>query len=111
MKKDEFRKWLKEVRKVCAHTANLRVSNCKKVETAHGNLDVHYIRDKGESLLSLLSYSTYDEKQKTPARHKVHIGGVIRTNTSTLRQAVGHYMAFCLHRENPMVIEPIEKYL
>lgn len=111
MKTNDFRIWLKEVREVSAHTANLRISNCRKVEDAHGDLDLHFTRNKGASLMSILAYSTNDERENAPARHEVRIGGIIRTNTATFRQAVRRYIEFRVHQQEPTIIEPIENYL
>lgn len=111
MKKTEFRTWMKEVRGLSAHTANLRNSNCKKVEMAHGCLDQHFASDKGKSLLQTLAYSSADERENAPARHKVVINGNIRNGSSTLRQAVRRYMEFCAEPKKPQIIEPIENYL
>ena len=111
MKTNDFRIWLKEVREVSAHTANLRISNCRKVEDAHGDLDQHFTRDKGASLMSILAYSTNDERENAPARHRVKINGRLRTGSATLRQAVRRYMEFRLHQQKPTVIKPIENYL
>lgn len=111
MKKAEFRTWMKEVRGLCAHTANLRNSNCKRVEMAHGCLDQHFLRDRGKSLLKTLAYSSADERENAPARHRVKIDGKLRTGSATLRQAVRRYMEFCAEPKKPLIVEPIENYL
>jgi hypothetical protein len=110
MKTDDFRSWLKESRNYSNHTTTSRISNCKKVETAHGDLDQHFIRDKGMSLMGLLAYTTHDERENAPARHRVVITGKLRTGSVTLRQAVRRYMEFRAQYQIPQ-IEPIENYL
>lgn len=92
MKEFEFRNWLNI--KYQRSTATSRLVNCKNVETYEGDLDKHFDFDKGQSLINRLTYSTNDQRNNLPAKHKIPINGNIRTGSSTLKQAFKLYMDF-----------------
>lgn len=93
MKTEEFREWLKE-QGYQAPVANSRVGNCHTVCKHEGDLDILYAKDKCKDLLQRLCYTTQDERNNAPVKHKVPINGNQRTGSATLKQAVGLYIRF-----------------
>ncbi len=89
-----FKIWLDEENGSDFRTIQSRISNCRTVENYEGDLDEHYIKDNGMSLLDSLTYSTEDERNQMPTNHKVPINGNLRTGSATLKQAVKLYMTF-----------------
>jgi len=88
MKEQEFRDWLFD-QKYKKNTCLDKISNCKKVERTLGDLDIHYSKDKGESILFTLSYSKEDINYEP-----VPIKGNMRNGLATLRCSVRRYMRF-----------------
>ncbi|MGJ8737499.1 endonuclease NucS domain-containing protein [Zobellia laminariae] len=93
MDAEKFKNWLEFNGKPRVTIQN-RISNCRNVENYEGDLDQHFIKDYGLSLLEKLSYSTSDERDNAPAKHKIPINGNIRNGSATLKQAVNLYMSF-----------------
>ncbi len=93
MKTEAFRTWMEE-NGYPVKTIQNRISNCRNVESYEGDLDDHFIKDEGVSLMQRLSYSTADERDNLPANHNIPIDGNIRTGSATLKQAVNLYMRF-----------------
>lgn len=75
-------------------TVRSRISNCLRICEYEGDIDVHYNKNKCESLLERLQYTAADEREKAPARHKVTINGNVRNGTATLKQAVRLYISY-----------------
>ena len=94
MKLELFKIWLDQENGSDFRTIQSRMSNCRTVENHEGDLDEHFIKDNGLSLLDRLSYSTDDERNQVPTKHKVPINGNFRTGSATLKQAVKLYMTF-----------------
>lgn len=92
MKETLFYNWLCE--KFSGGTPNSRLSNCLRVEQYEGDLDDHFIQDKGTSLLNRLSYSKDDQRNNRTAKHKIPIDGNTYNGTATLKQAVSLYFKF-----------------
>jgi len=93
MKIESFKKWM-EFNGKPKNTIQNRISNCKNVENYEGNLDEHFMKNYGLSLMEKLSYSMSDERNKSPAKHKIPIDGNIRNGSATLKQAVNLYFSF-----------------
>ncbi|WP_373060494.1 endonuclease NucS domain-containing protein [Zunongwangia sp. H14] len=104
MKEESFKNWLIQNGQD-TRTIQSRISNCKTVERYEGNLDDHFIKDNGLSLLKKLSYSTEDERRNISAKHKIPINGNIRNGSATLKQATKLYMTF----RNDYKSDPIDK--
>jgi len=101
MKTEKFENWLVNVRLHKPNVVQSRITNCRRVEQFYHDLDIHFQKDCGNSLMELLTYSTEDQKNKKPAKHIIPINGDIRTGSATLKQAVHLYMTFCkFEREN-----------
>jgi len=94
MRTEEFREWLQIKFPDTKTTVDNRISNCNNVEKYYGDLDTHLSNDKCKSIVNELTYSTNDERAKTPQRHKVPIKGNIRTGSATLKLAVNLYVEF-----------------
>lgn len=93
MDAEKFRNWLEFTGRPI-NTIQNRISNCRNVENYEGDLDQHFIKDYGLSLLEKLSYSTTEERNNSPEKHKIPINGNIRNGSATLKQAVNLYMSF-----------------
>jgi hypothetical protein len=92
MEEKSFYYWLSV--KFTGGTPNSRLANCHRVEQFEGDLDEHFGKDKGASLLNKLAYSKEDQRAKREANHNIRIDGDIYTGTSTLKQAVKLYFSF-----------------
>ncbi|MBP5452827.1 MAG: hypothetical protein J6Y16_11375 [Treponema sp.] len=93
MKTQEFKAWLRE----CGYKPNVvntRTGNCETVCTYEGDLDDLYKHDGCKDLLSRLCYSTDDECNNRPTKHRIPINGNKRTGSATLKQAVNLYLRF-----------------
>jgi len=88
MHKDEFRTWLHECKKMNKNTISSRLSNCKRIEKFEGNLDDMFMRDKLESIIGKLEYSSGKQE------HSIPINGDVYNGTATLRSAVRLYQEF-----------------
>ena len=108
MKTEEFRNWLIE-QGYQPNVANTRVGNCLTVCNYEGDLDLLYAKDKCQELISRLCYSTQDERNHAPVRHKIPINGNQRTGSATLKQAVGLYIRY-LSNETVTVKTPRQGY-
>ena len=64
-----YQKWLLSVKGLKRSTCQSRISNCAKVERYEGDLDLHYERDRLESLLQRLSYTADDERREHKQQH------------------------------------------
>lgn len=101
MKEDAFRYWLSSIRRnangalLGVRTVNSRLSNCRNVELYEGDLDTHFNQDQLRGLLGRLRYSSDNQRQNRPARHRVPIVGDVRNGTATLMSAVSLYKEFC----------------
>lgn len=93
MQKEEFRTWLEE-KGFNGSVARSRVGNCATVCNYEGDLDQIYQQDQLNDLLNRLNYTTEDERQNSPCRHRVPINGNKRTGSATLKTAVKLYKAF-----------------
>ena len=89
-----YQKWLLSVKGLKRSTCQSRISNCAKVERYEGDLDLHYERDRLESLLQRLSYTADDERRAHPARHSVPLAGSLRRGSAPLKSAVTLYRDF-----------------
>ena len=55
MDKKAFSNWLND--RYSKTTAGSRLSNCSRIESYEGDLDEHFSKDKGASLIDKLTYS------------------------------------------------------
>ncbi|KAA6303690.1 MAG: hypothetical protein EZS26_000241 [Candidatus Ordinivivax streblomastigis] len=89
----EFKAWL-VFRSPDTKTATSRISNCRTVEEYHGDLETHFETDRCNDIISKLTYTTDDEREKREAKHLIPTKGILRTNSATYKQAVGLYVDF-----------------
>jgi len=94
MRKEEFRTWLCQTKKLQASTAGSRISNCERIERCEGDLDILYQQDRLAALIGKLSYSKSDQQKHLPPRHAVPIDGDVYNGTATLLLAARLYKAF-----------------
>jgi len=99
MDSEGFKSWL-TLKNRGKKTIQNRISNARNVENFEGDLDKHYEKDFGISLMTKLYYSKKDEREGLPVKHDVPINGVFRTGSSTLKNAVKLYMDFRLFTTN-----------
>jgi len=92
MDEKQFYNWLCE--KYSGGTPNSRLANCLRVEEYEGDLDNHYKKDRGMSLLKELTYSKNDQLNNRRPSHKIPIAGNTYNGTATLKQAVNLYFKF-----------------
>ena len=93
MDRQGFVSWLKE-NGYKQNVVNTRAGNCETVCTYEGDLDVLFEKDECKDLLNRLCYSTDDERNNRPTKHKIPINGNKRTGSATLKQAVTLYVKF-----------------
>lgn len=74
--------------------ANSRAANISTIERYYGDIDTLIKNRSIDSLLIELSYTTDDERNNRPQKHRVPIQGNVRTGSSTLKQAVNRYIEF-----------------
>lgn len=105
MNAELFKKYL-ELNGYPESTIKNRTSNCRNIENHYGDLDILYSKDKFENLFKELIYTTDDERENAPARHKIPIDGNIRNGSSTLKHALNLYKEF---KENEYYLEGISE--
>jgi len=93
MMEEDFRNWLRNKYKD-EGTINSRLSNCLTVCRHEGDLDIHFSKDSCKEIITKLTYSADDEKNKREKRHNIPIDGNIRNGTATYKQAVNLYIYF-----------------
>ena len=76
------------------HGAASRISNVRRVETAYGDLDDYYNRDRCKSVLADLWYSTADKRRNARNPSRIVIDGDAYNGLSTLRSAVRLYVKY-----------------
>jgi len=87
-----FYNWL--CKKYSGGTPRSRLSNCQRVEQYEGDLDEHFMKDRGASIIDKLSYSANDQHNNRIAKHNIPIAGNTYNGTATLKQAVNLYFKF-----------------
>lgn len=100
MRTEKFEKWLVKIRLQKPNVVRCRIANCRRVEQYYHDLDNHFQKDGGRSLMDLLTYSTDDQRYNKPTQHNIPIDGDVRTGSATLKQAVHLYMLFCDFERN-----------
>ena len=93
MQESQFQNWLIK-NKYDERTISSRLSNCRRIEEYEGNLDEHFNKDSGVTLLKRLKYSSQDQAHGVPQRHNIPINGNIYNGTATFRSAANLYFKF-----------------
>lgn len=91
-----FEKWLLNEKLLKRSVVQTRISNCRRVEQYYNDLDTHFLKDGGRSLMDLFVYSVDDQRNKRPTQHIIPIDGDKRTGSATLKAATNLYMEFRL---------------
>lgn len=89
----DYRSWLVS-RKYADSSIGSRLSDARRVETHYGSLDEQYAKDRLESLLATLRYSTDDERKGRPNPSTIAIDGNVRNSLASYRGAVELYRQF-----------------
>lgn len=76
-------------------TVGSRFSGATRLEKALGDLDAHWARDRGRSVVAKLRYSREDAGRGVAPRHAIQIRGDPYTGTATLRRSAVLYFEFC----------------
>ena len=92
MKAEAFHLWMRP--QYTESSAANRVSRVRRIETAYGDIDELYDRDRLDSLLTELNYSTTDERAKKPNPTKMSIGGDLYRQLASLKNALARYREF-----------------
>jgi hypothetical protein len=95
MMEAEFYSWLEQRFPPPVGTAVSRLSNCKRVEEAHGDLDEHYHKDRMTSLFQVLAYSMDDKRAGRQNPSNIPLENCdLYTNLAMYRGAVRRYREF-----------------
>ena len=89
----DYRKWL-ERQGSSENTIRGRISETSRLESYYGDLDALYLGDRLAGLVSLLCYSTEDQRRRRPNPTKIPIDGDLRNNLATYKSAVELYRRF-----------------
>lgn len=93
MQESQFQNWLIN-NKYHERTISSRLSNCRRIEDYEGDLDEHFKKDQGISLVERLQYSSSDQNNARASKHRIPINGNIYNGTATFRSAVNLYFNF-----------------
>ena len=94
MQEQQFRAWLRDVRKQVGGSIATRVADCSLVERHEGDLDAHWNADGLRGLLDRLTYSREDERNGRSPGHNVPTKGDLYNNSATFKAAVNLYRKF-----------------
>lgn len=101
MREREFEAWLSASYRtpagdpMDARTVGSRFSGTRRIENALGDLDAHWSRDRGRSVVAKFQYSRADASRGVSPRHGIRIDGDPYTGTATLRRSAVLYFEFC----------------
>ena len=75
------------------------LSRCKRVEKYEGDLDQHFLKNRGSNLLDKLTYTKEDQQKELEPAHSIKITGTkgyesIYNGTASLRNAVSVYFEY-----------------
>src|SRR5947209_7056242 len=91
--RSDYKPWL-ERQKYDACTIMGQLHRTGRVEKHYGDLDDHYARDKLESVIATLRYSTDDQRRGRPNPSKIPFEGDIRNNLASYKNAIERYRRF-----------------
>ena len=93
MKEADYRQWL-ENQSYREGTISTQMSDARRVEEFHGDLDEHYAQDQTATLREVLIYSKADQRSGQPNPSKIPFKGDIYNNLASYRTAVERYRKF-----------------
>jgi hypothetical protein len=85
--RSDYKLWL-ERQKYDAGTIIAQLHRTGRVEKHYGDLDDHYARDRLESVIATLRYSTDDQRRGRPNPSKIPFEGDTRNNLASYKNAV-----------------------
>ncbi len=89
----DFQLWLQQ-QNLDSAAVTQQLNRATRVEKHYGSLDRHYTRDRLQSIIDELQYSSEDEKKRRPNPSKINFDGNIRNNLSLFRYAVEQYRRY-----------------
>ncbi|WP_417449742.1 hypothetical protein [Kordiimonas sp.] len=90
----EYENWLRTVKKYADGTVTAQLHRAGRVEKEYGDLDQQYKKDKLDSVIAELTYSTADERRNKPNPSKIPFNGNVRSNLSSYSFAASLYRQF-----------------
>lgn len=100
MRDDEYRAWL-ETQELAPRSIGTKMSDARRVDQAHGDLDAHYRDDQMASLLATFAYTSADAASGRPNPTALTIDGNLYNNLASYRSALTTYRRFCEAQEHP----------
>ena len=100
MRDNEYRAWL-ETQELAPRSIGTKMSDARRVDQAHGDLDAHYRDDQMASLLATFAYTSADAASGRPNPTALTIDGNIYKNLASYRSALTTYRRFCEAQEHP----------
>lgn len=95
--RDDYRSWL-EQQNMGAKSIDTRISMASRVEKHYGSLDENHAKDRLDSVLASLRYSTDDERRSLPNPSRIPFEGNIRNNLASYRNSIELYCKFLINR-------------
>ncbi len=100
MREAEYRAWL-QAQEHAASSVSTRMSDTRRVDQAHGDLDEHFARDQMAGLQQVFAYSSADQLAARPNPTALPINGDLYKNLATYRAAIASYKRFCEADDQP----------
>ena len=91
--KSTYKAWLNR-QDYAAGTIHTQLYRAARVEECYGDLDEHYDRDRLQSVIDALKYTSEDERRNAPNPSKIPFDGNARNNLASYRNAVERYCRF-----------------
>lgn len=100
MRDGEYKVWL-ETQELAPRSIGTKVSDARRVDQAHGDLDAHYRDDRMASLLSRFAYTSADAAAGKANPTELTIDGNLYNNLASYRSALTTYRRFCEAQDHP----------
>jgi endonuclease len=91
--REDYREWLK-AQQYAEGTQNTQIARVSKVESSYGSLDEAFSAGTYDQIIEELRYSVEDERQNKPNPSRIVLGGNLRSNLQSYRDAVVRYKRF-----------------
>ncbi|HTV69651.1 MAG TPA: AAA family ATPase [Rhizobiaceae bacterium] len=92
MNEANFKEWL--TTNYRPNTVSTKLSECRNLAAAYGNLDEHFDADRLESVMLSLAYSADDRANNRPNPSKLNLTSHLYRNLSNYRTAINYYRNF-----------------
>ena len=100
MRDTEYREWL-DTQELAQSSVGTKLSDARRVDQAHGDLDEHYRNDRMASLLQTFAYSRADEVAARANPTALETDGNLYKNLASYRSALTTYRRFCDAHDHP----------